>query len=180
MLDCFKSGVRIDKELAQKLFENKYKGSVKNKYKETFEGSKIENPTHFIVRDTKDNYYFARFVKYKTMGRYGKRDSNGVQPTWSYIAGLEYRPFAHNLTDYDSTHNLSLYDNTLDDPVIEAIEYFDVYMGLRGQNTGIENIEESLQNIKEIITSIPKENKIMKKLTGNQKAMRTQERNNDV
>ncbi len=173
LLDCFKSGVRIDDKLAQKLFENKYKGSVKNKYEGTFEGSKITHPTHFIVRDTEDDYYLVRFLRYHTMGGFGISNPPQQQSTWSYIASLEYRPFTHNLTDLKSTGNLSLYKNNIGLRVIDAIEYFDVYMGIRAQNTAIDNIEEA-------VALIPDENKFMKELFGNKEALRKVVGNKDI
>ena len=148
LLDCFKSGVNIDDKLAEKLLKNGYKGSFKNKYNRSFEDSKITNPTHFLIRDTEDNYYFARFTKYHIMQRYGPSNLSQPQSGWEYINGLVCRFFTHNLEEPNENDKyLSLYENNLGYPVIETIEYFDSYNRIREQNEFDGNIEEALPEI---------------------------------
>ena len=146
LLDCFKSGVKIDDKLAEKLLKNGYKGSIKNKYNRSFEDSKITHPTHFLITDTEDNYFLARFKRYHIMAGYGKSNPP-PQSSWQYIKSLEYRDFTHNLSEtsnYDKY--ISLYENNLGLRVIKSIEYFDIYDRLRKQNELDGNIEEAFKN----------------------------------
>ena len=140
LLDCFKSGVKIDDKLAEKLLKNGYKGSIKNKYNRSFEDSKITHPTHFLVKDTDENYILARFKRYHIMGDYGKSNPP-PQSTWQYIESLVYRSFTLNLSEpVEIDHEISI-------DSIESIEYFDIYDRLRKQNEFDRNIEEALPEI---------------------------------
>ena len=122
LLDCFKSGVKIDETLAKKLVENNYKKLFENRK------GKITYPTHFIVKNKEDNYYLARFKGYHTMGRY-RTGENGVQEVSHYIKSLIYRPFRINLSE-ESGINLSEESGpdmylSIDD--IEEIEYIEIF-----------------------------------------------------
>ena len=142
LLDCFKSGVKIDDKLAKKLLINGYKGPIKNKYNRSFEDSKITHPTHFLVKTEDDNYILARFKRYHIMAGYGKSNPP-PQSTWSYIKGLEYRSFTHNLSEPVKIDHIISIDS------IKSIEYFDIYKMLLEQNELTENIEEALKNAPE-------------------------------
>lgn len=141
LLDCFKSGVKIDDKLAEKLLKNGYKGSFTNKHNRSFEDSNITHPTHFLVKDTEDNYHFARFKEYDIMGRWGISNPPQPQSTWSYIKGLVYRSFLHNFEEPTKIDKYISIDS------IESIEYFDSYNRIREQNEFDRNIEEALPEI---------------------------------
>ena len=140
LLDCFKSGVKIDDKLAEKLLKNGYKGSFKNIHNIPFEDSKITHPMHFLVKDTEDNYYLARFKGYHTMGSWGKQNPP-PQSSWSYIKGLVFRYFLHNLEEPTKI------DRQISIDSIESIEYFDIYDRIRKQNEFDGNIVEALPEI---------------------------------